>query len=176
MDPWDARALTIAGHVRGFLAKQTEEALTLHDRALALNPALAWAWMMSGLAHCYLGHHQEAIGRIETARRLSPFDPHAFFFDVSLMLPHLMLGNYERATELGRLSVQLKPSFSSSWKFLLVGLGYLRRVSEAHEACARLQAIEPGFSVTEAVRRSPLRRPEDLNRYAEGLRLGGLQE
>lgn len=176
LDPWDARALTIAGHVRGFLDKQIEQALALHDRALALNPALSSAWMMSGLAHCYRGDHEEAIRRIETARRLSPFDPQAFFFDVSLMLPHLMLGNFEQATELGRLTAQLKPSFSSSWKGLLVGLGHLRRRSDAHEVCARLQALEPGFSVTEAVQRSPLRRPEDLNRYAEGLRLGGLPE
>ena len=123
LDPSDARALTIAGHVRGFLDKQAEEALLLHDRALARNPALAWAWMMSGLAHCYRGDHQEAIRRIEIARQLSPFDPHAFFFDASLTLPHLMLGNLDRALELGRLTVQLKPSFSSSWKFLLVALG-----------------------------------------------------
>ncbi len=176
LDPWDARALTIAGHVRSFLGKQTEEALAIHDRALALNPALSWAWMMSGLAHCYRGDHEEAIRRIETARRLSPFDPHAFFFDVSLMLPHLMLGNFQQATELGRLTAQLKPSFSSSWKGLLVGLGHLDRRSEAREVLVRLQALEPGFSVNEAVRRSPLIRPEDLSRYAEGLRLGGLEE
>ncbi len=174
LDPSDGRALTIAGHVRGFLGKQAEEALLLHDRALALNPALAWAWMMSGLAHCYRGDHREAIRRIETARRLSPFDPQAFFFDMSLTMPHLMLGNFERAVELGRLSVQLKPSFSAGWKALLVGLGYLGRLAEANDALARLQALEPGFSVSEAVRRSPLRRPEDLQRFAEGLRLGGL--
>ena len=176
LDPSDARALTIAGHVRGFLDKQAEEALLLHDRALALNPALAWAWMMSGLAHCYRGDHEEAIRRIETARGLSPFDPHAFFIDNSLTIPHLMFGNFERAVELGRLTVQLKPSFSASWKSLLVGLGYLGRAPEAREALARLQALEPGFSVSEAVRRSPLTRPEDLQRFAEGLRLGGLEE
>ena len=76
LDPSDARALTIAGHVRSFLDRQADEALALHERALALNPALPLAWMMSGLAHCYRGEHIEAIRRIERARRLSPFDPH----------------------------------------------------------------------------------------------------
>ncbi len=176
LDPSDARALTIAGHVRSFLDRQADEALVLHERALALNPALPIAWMMSGLALCYRGEHLEAIRRIERARRLSPFDPHAFFFDMALMQPHLALGEYDRACLLGRLTVQLKPGFSSSWKVLLSALGHLGRVAEAAEARARLLALEPGFSVSEAIRRSPLLRPADLARFAEGLRLGGLPE
>ena len=176
LDPSDARALTIAGHVRGFLDKQADEALVLHDRALALNPALSWAWMNSGLAHCYRGDHREAIRRIETARRLSPFDPHAFFFDMALMLPHLMLGEYERAADLGRLTAQIKPSFSSSWKGLLMALGHLGRTAEAAEVRARLQVLEPGFCVRTAVQRSPLHRAEDRERYATGMRLAGLEE
>lgn len=176
LDPSDARALTIAGHVRSFLDRQVDEALALHDRALALNPALPLAWMMSGLAYCYLGEHREAIRRIETARRLSPFDPHAFFFDGALMVPHLLLGEYERACVLGRLTAQLKPGFSSSWKAMLSALGHLGRSTEALEVRARLLVLEPGFTVADAVRRSPLRRPEDRARFAEGLRLGGLRE
>lgn len=176
LDPSDARALTVAGHVRSFLDRQVEEALALHERALALNPALPLAWMMSGLAYCYRGEHLEAIRRIERARRLSPFDPHAFFFDMALMMPHLLLGEYERAALLGRLTAQLKPGFSSSWKALLSALGHLGRSGEAVEVRSRLLSIEPDFTVGEAIRRSPLLRPVDLARFAEGLRLGGLAE
>jgi TolB-like protein len=176
LDPSDGRALTVAGHFRGFIRKQTEEAIVLHDRAIALNPSLTWAWMTSGLAHSYQGEHREAIRRIDIARRLSPFDPHAFFFAVSLMLPHLMIGDYERAMELGRLTAQLKPNFSSSWKGLLVALGYLGRTEEAATVRGRLQELEPGFTVSEAIRRSPLRRAEDRERFAEGMRRGGLPE
>ena len=176
LDPSDGRALAIAGHVRSFLGGQVKEALVLHDRALALNPSLAWAWMMSGLAFSYAGEHSEAIARMECARRLSPFDPHAFFFDNSLMLPYAMLGEYEHVTDLGRLTTQLKPNFSASWKMLLVGMGHMGRMTEAAEVRGRLQALEPGFSIRSAMARSPLRRPEDRARYAEGLRLGGLEE
>ncbi len=176
LDPSDARALTIAGHVRGFLDKEADQALVLHERALALNPSLSWAWMMSGLASSYEGNHLDAIRRIGTARRLSPFDPQAFFFDMSLMMPYLMLGDYERAAELGRLTAQIKPSFSSSWKGLLAALGHLGRTGEAANALGRLQALEPGFTVRAAMERSPLRRPEDRTIYATGLRLGGLEE
>ena len=64
LDPGDARALTLAGHVRGFLGKHPEEATALHERAIALNPNLALAWCFSGLAHSYLGRHEEALRRI----------------------------------------------------------------------------------------------------------------
>lgn len=40
LDPCDARALTLAGHVRGFLGRHPEEAIDLHERAIALNPNL----------------------------------------------------------------------------------------------------------------------------------------
>ena len=58
LDPADARALTLAGHVRSFLGKRAAEGCALHDRAIALNPNLALAWCFSGLAHCYLGPHE----------------------------------------------------------------------------------------------------------------------
>ncbi len=176
LDPSDALALTIAGHVRGFLNKQIEEAMVLHERAIALNPALPLAWVMSGLAQNYRGEHRDAIRRMERARLLSPFDPHAFLFNAGLMGPHIMLGEYEQAATLGRLTAQLNPSFSSSWKALLVALAHLDRAEEVAAVRARLLALEPGFSVRAGVERSPFRRSEDLARWAEGLRLGGLPE
>ncbi len=176
LDPSDARALTIAGHARAFLDKQVEEALVLHERALALNPALPLAWMMSGLAHCYRGDHAEAIRRIEHGRELSPFDPHAFFFNTAEQVPQFAVGEYERVAELGRLVGQLKPTFSANWKILLAALGHLGRMTEAAEACARLLALEPTLSVRQAMLRSPFQRPADRARYAEGLRKGGLPD
>jgi hypothetical protein len=40
----------------------------------------------------------------------------------------------------------------------------------------RLLELEPQFSVRDAVARSPLQREEDLERYADGLRLAGVPE
>ena len=55
LDPGDARGFTVAGHIRAFLHREAEEAISLHERAIALNPNLALAWCYSGLAHSYLG-------------------------------------------------------------------------------------------------------------------------
>jgi len=176
LDPGDARALTLAGHVRGFLGKRPYEARVLHARAIDLNPNLALAWCFSGLSYSYLGDHPEAIRRMNQAQRLSPRDPHGFFFDTAMIMPHLLHGDYDRAVEVGRRAIELNPGFSSSYKGYLAALGHLGRATDAREARARLMALEPGFSVAQAVARSPLACAEDVTRYAEGLRRAGLPE
>lgn len=176
LDPGDARALTLAGHVRGFLGKRPEEASALHERAIALNPNLAIAWCFSGLSHFYMGRHDEALRRINQAIRLSPSDPHAFFFDMALTMPYLMSGDCASAVEAGRRAIELNPLFSSAYKGYLAALGWIDRPREAREVLDRLLSLEPGFSVEAAVSRSPLTRSEDIVRYAEGLRRTGLRE
>ena len=175
LDPGDARALTLAGHVRGFLDGKASEGRALHERALALNPNLALAWCLSGLAHCYLGEHEEAIRRMERAWNLSPYDPHGFLFDGALIYPHLLRRDHASAAEVGYRAVDLNPVFSSNYKGLLSALGHLGQ-KEAHEVRVRLLQLEPGFTVAAAIRRSPLTRQEDLDHYAEGLRRAGLPE
>ena len=81
LDPFDARGLTIAGHVRAFLHRRLREAIALHERALSLNPNLAMAWALSAIAYAYMGDPEEAERRNNRYKKLSPLDPHAFFFD-----------------------------------------------------------------------------------------------
>ncbi len=176
LDPTDARALTIAGHVRGFLQRQALEALELHERALAVNPSLALAWCFSSLSLSYLGRHEEALKRITRAKRLSPFDPHGFFFDMAAMMPNLMLQMHERTIEIGNRALALNPGFSSTYKGHLSALGHLGRRDEADNLRERLLMLEPKFSVQNALVRSPLTQPHDLAHYADGLRLAGLRE
>jgi tetratricopeptide (TPR) repeat protein len=174
LDPGDARALTLAGHVRGFLSRRPAEAIALHERALGLNPNLAMAWCFSGFAYSYIGEHDEALRRVNQAIRLSPADPHLFFFDMALVIVHLMRGDYAAAVEAGRRAVDLNPLFSSTYKSYLSALGWMGLTREATEVRDRLLALEPGFSLAQAVDRSPFVRQEDIDRYAEGLRRAGL--
>jgi tetratricopeptide (TPR) repeat protein len=137
---------------------------------------MALGWCFSGLSYFYLGQHSEALRRIRQAISLSPSDPHGFFFDMALILPCLMNGDVDAAVEAGRRAIELNPLFSSTYKGYLAALGIAGRVRDAEEVLARLMRLEPGFSVQDAIRRSPMMRPADVARYAEGLRKGGLQE
>jgi tetratricopeptide (TPR) repeat protein len=176
LDPEDARGFTVAGHVRAFLHKDAEGALHLHERAIALNPNLALAWCYSGLAHSYVGEHVEAIRRIQHGQRLSPHDPHSFYFDAALEFPFLLTGQFEAAAGLGRRSLSAHPGFSSTYKVLLAALGHLGSSHEASAVRKELLKLEPHFSLREARVRSPLLREEDLDCYIDGLRLAGISE
>ena len=176
LDPYDARALTIAGHVRAFLHRHLHEALALHERALSLNPNLAMAWALSAIAYAYLGDLEEAERRNNRYKKLSPLDPHAFFFDAFFILIHLMKRDYESAVAVARAVTEMNPSFSATYKPYLAALGHLGRSREAAVVRRRLLAIEPDFSVERFIATSPLERESDRDHFAQGLRLAGVPE
>jgi tetratricopeptide (TPR) repeat protein len=162
--------------VRAFLKKDAEGAVGLHERAIALNPNLAIPWCYSGLAHSYLGHHEEAIRRIKHAKHLSPHDPHGFFFDTALALPLLLTGEYEGAAQAAREARDRNAGVSAAAKLLLAALGYLGASREGASIRKALLTLEPRFSIRAATARSPLGRNEDLQCYVQGLRLAGVPE
>ncbi len=175
LDPGCARALSIAAHVRSFLLhKEIDETISLHERALALNPSLPFAWAVSCLSLAYAGRHQEAVVHGERARKLSPFDPHSFFFDGALIVPLFAMGEFERVVTLGRRALAINPWMIGPKKGLLASLGRLGRREEATELLAKMRAQAPGLTLEQAMRQSPLSRAEDRRLYAEGLRLAGL--
>ncbi len=176
LDPQDAKALTIAGHVRAFLHHRLREAIALHERALMLNPNLAMAWNLSGVAFAYLGDLQEAERRVARYKQLSPFDPQAYFYDTARIIIALLKRSHEQAVEIGREVSQMNPAFSAACKPYLAALGHLGAKSEADSVRARLLEIEPEFSISRFTQASPFERAEDRDHYVRGLRLAGIKE
>lgn len=177
LDPGCARALAIAAYVRSFvLHKDIAETIALHELSLALNPNLPFAWAVSAASLSYAGEHRTAVEHARQARRLSPFDPHGFFFDNTLMMPSLMLGDFETVVMAGRRALAMNPTMSSTCKGLLSALGHLGRAAEAADVKSRLLLLEPHFTLAQASTRSALRRPVDLAIYLDGLRKAGLPE
>lgn len=174
LDPSDAQALTILGHVRAFLHHRVAEAVTLYERALALNPNLPMAWVFSALALSYRGEHEEALRRWEKYKRLAPLHPHAFFFDSARLVPLLMLKRHEEVDAAARQVTALHAGFTFPYKAWVSALGHLGRREEAMAARDRLVAMEPDFDLAKARERIPLARPEDLAHYLAGLRKAGL--
>jgi DNA-binding SARP family transcriptional activator/TolB-like protein len=176
LDPFDARGLSISGHVRAFLHRRLREAMVLHERALSLNPNLAMAWALSAMTHAYAGDPEEAERRLRRYKKLSPLDPHAFIFDGFFGVIHLMKRDYESAVEVGRDISQLNPSFSATYKPYLASLGHLRRDQEAATIRRRLLTVEPDFTIERFLEVNPMERESDKMHYAEGLRLAGIRE
>jgi DNA-binding SARP family transcriptional activator/TolB-like protein len=176
LDPSDARGLAIAGHVRAFLHHRLREAIALHERALSLNPNLAMAWNLSGVAHAYLGDWEEADRRVARYKKLSPLDPHAFFFDTAFIIVALLKRDYESAVVAGRAVTEMNPSFSAACKPYLAALGHAGRLQEASVVLRRLMAIEPDFTIERFLATTPIEQPANREHYAEGLRRAGVPE
>ena len=176
LDPQDARGLAIAGHVRAFLHRRLREALALHERALTVNPNLVMAWALSAAAFAYLGDFDEAEHRMRRYKKLSPLDPHAFFYDTILVVVALLRHDHEGAVVIGRQVMEMNPGFSAACKPYLAALGHLGRLDEAALVRQRLLSIEPDFSIGQFIDSCPFERAEDRLHYATGLRLAGLAE
>lgn len=171
LDPQDAKALTIAGHVRAFLHRRLREAVTLHERALTLNPNLAMAWNLSGVAFAYLGDLDEAERRVARYKKLSPLDPQAFFFDTARIIVALLKRDHLAAVEIGREVTSINPSFTAAIKPYLSALGHLGLSDEIEIVRTRLLSLEPSFSVSRFLSTTPLERPSDRDHFAAGLTL-----
>ena len=173
LDPNDARGLTIAGHVRAFLHRRLDEALPLHERALAINPSLPLAWHLSGVAQAYKGNLDEARRRIEHCRHLAPRDPHSFFADGAAIIVELLSRQHETAADIGRKVTQLHPRFSAAYKPYLAALGHLSEEREAALVHRRLLQLEPDFSIRSFRMSAPFARREHMEHYVTGLSLAG---
>lgn len=148
----------------------------MHERALMLNPNLAMAWNLSGVAFAYLGDLNEAERRVARYKQLSPFDPQAYFYDTARIIIALLKRAHEQAVEIGREVSQMNPAFSAACKPYLAALGHLGQNSEAESVRDRLLEIEPEFSITGFIASSPFERAEDLEHFVQGLRLAGIRE
>ena len=58
-----------------------------------------------------------------------------------------------------------------SGRTLATTLGLAGNVDEAQKVARELLAVDPNFSITQFASWYPLRRPDDLERYTEGLRI-----
>ncbi len=175
LDPLDARALAIAGHVKAYVFHDVRSAIGLHARAIELNPNLPVAWTLSAWSKTYSGDHATALRHAQVAIALSPRDPHIFFVEHAAMTAHLLRRELTEADSLAELVLERKPDHASALRIRLSILGHLERHDDAREHLARLLAIEPATTVATITARPPFR-PDDLDYYALGLRKAGVPE
>jgi DNA-binding SARP family transcriptional activator/TolB-like protein len=176
IDPDNAEALGIYAHVCAFLDKDFDSALYYFDRALKLNPNLAFIWALSAPTYCYIGEPSLALQRLDRYRDLAPFDPYFRYWEIASTIAYTFKGDYERAVSIGRRAVKANPEFSNAYKPLIAALGHLGRREEAAAYIKKLLSLEPNFTVASFGKVYPIRKPEDRERYMQGLRLAGVPE
>jgi adenylate cyclase len=173
----DAIALSMAGHAIARMAGEVEAGMALIDRALALNPNLAAAWLSGGWLKVWLGEPDKAISSFAHAMRLSPIDPHLFNMLAGTASAHLIADRYDQARVWAEMALQDNPDHQPGLRIAAASNAMAGRPEQARQAAARLQQLNPALRVStlkDVV--GPYRRAEDISRLEEGLRQAGLPE
>jgi DNA-binding SARP family transcriptional activator/Tfp pilus assembly protein PilF len=176
LDPENAEALGIYGHICSFLDKDFDSALHYFERALRLNPNLAFVWALSALTYCYVGEPEVALQRLERHRDLTPIEPYPALFDNPYAIAYLIKRDYEQAAVFGRRVTKTRPEFVNGYKPLIAALGHLGRREEAKGYVDKLLSLEPGFTVERFGEVYPFKHASDREHYMMGLRLAGVPE
>jgi adenylate cyclase len=176
LGPDDAVALSGGGYALVFVAHDLNDGPAFIERALALNPNLAWALFSSGWTKAFLGDPEGAIAQLTHAIQLSPLDPHGFRAKGGIAFAHFLAGRYEEAITWAEVALRQRPTYQAAIRELAAASGLAGRIPEAQKAMARLRQLDPARRVSTVKDWVPLRRPDDLSRLEEGLRLAGLPE
>jgi tetratricopeptide (TPR) repeat protein len=172
----DPTALFLGGWGLAMVGGDLDTGAALIDRALVLNPNLAAAWHCGGWVRVFRGEPEEAINYSARAMRLSPFDPLSSQPRAATATAHLLADRYEQAWSWAEESLQEQPNYPTGLRVLAASYALGGRLDEAQRTIARLRQVDPTLRVSTLQDRVPLRRSEDVAKFAEGLRLAGLPE
>jgi tetratricopeptide (TPR) repeat protein len=170
----DAVALCMAGFAVAFVVGDLDNGDALINRALQLNPNLAWAWLYSGWVKVYLGEPEVALERVARAMRLSPNDPQIFNMQTVTAYAHFVAGRYAEALTWAESAVRERPGHITAVRILAASCAMGGQQQQAQKAMARLRLLDPELRISNLKGLIPFREPEHFAKWEAGLLTAGL--
>jgi adenylate cyclase len=158
------------------LVGDLDEGAAYIDRALALNPNLAPGWIASSLVRVWLGEPEMAIQCAARAMRLSPQDPLMFIIQAATAAGHFFSGRHGEALSWAETSIREHPGYIPSTAVAAAAGTLAGNNVAAARAMAQLRQIDPKLRISNLRELWPIRKAENFDQWAEGLRKGGLPE
>lgn len=174
LDSNDPLVLTTLGGAYT-LARRLDIASVLIERALQLDPNLAWAWHRSGWLHVYLEKPEIAIAHFQHSLRLSPVDPTRFNLLIGIGAAHFAAARYDLAAEWTQKGLREQPR--ALWAHRILAAAYARagQLDKARHSVHLLLQAYPDLTITKLLGILPAG-PDYLRRFSDGLRWAGLPE
>ncbi len=172
----DAVALATAGMALAYVVADLDDGAALIDRALALNPNFAWAWLFSGWTRVWLGEPEMALEHVARAMRLSPHDPHIFNMHAATACAHFFAGRYADASSWAGMALREQSNHIIAACTAAASGALLGREAEARKAMALLSQLDPALRISNLKDLIPIWRTDDIDRWVDGLRKAGLPE
>jgi TolB-like protein len=163
----DASVLAQIANALMDLEGHVARAIALSARAIAINPACARAWFISGLAHLLDHEGEAAVEHLETAARLDPISSFNDVIRVHIGVGHFLMRNYREALSVMRATthrtIRIHLTLASIY-------GQLNMPRESQEELAMFQSRSP-LSAEELIEIGIVRE-ESKALLLEGIRLG----
>ena len=172
----DPTALCALSTATMLLFGDLDRAQSFVDRALLLDPNLAWGWARRGFLNVYRGEADAGTACFERAIRLSPLDPFSFNCTIGLGLARFAAGQPAAAIEWTRRAMREKVGLTWAYRDLASFLAAAGRIDEAREAATRFRETHLHATLTEVADALGFMEPKLLARYLDGLRMAGLPE
>ncbi|NLS68195.1 adenylate/guanylate cyclase domain-containing protein [Bradyrhizobium brasilense] len=173
--PDDALVLAQSAHVLCYLGYEYDRALVFSEQAIKLNGNLAPAWHSRGWIALMCVMPEQAIESFQRMMRLSPLDPLTPGALYGSAFAYFLSGRHEEGLAVAGKAVLLAANAHSLAAFIINATS-LGRSSEAKNAAAHLQKIDPNFRVAHASDLFPTRSLDARMRIASALREAGLPE
>jgi tetratricopeptide (TPR) repeat protein len=159
-----------------YVAGDLDDGSAFLDRALLINPNLAWGWSASGWAKLWAGDLDMAIERFVHAMRLSPIDPRTFHWENGIAHAHFFASRYDEALKWAKMALREVPDGHAALRVAAAGCALTGRDDEANRLIARLLEIHPALRISNLKNVMGPTRPEYSTTYADALRKAGLPE
>ena len=173
----DALALSSGGMALAYVVGDLDDGAAFVDRALSLNPNLAVAWSFDGWMKIWFGEHNTAIEHAARAMRLSPLDPRLCAWQFHTALAHFFAGRYDEAASWAEAALREQPNYPAALRVAAASHALAGRPEKAQKLMGRLRKLDPALRISNlADVAPPVRHPEDLAKWEEGLRKAGLPE
>jgi hypothetical protein len=169
-------ALASAGFALANIVGDLDTGASLIERALDLNPNGPLPLIQCGFVRIWLGQPEIAVEHLQKAMRLSPVDTLMFMMHTGMAFAHFTAGHDDEAFGWAEKAQQRNPFMSPAARIAVASAAFLRRTADATKYLALLRQLDPGLRVANIGERVNLRRADDRERLADGLRRAGLPE
>jgi TolB-like protein len=147
MDSECSLALAADGFTHVNLLKRLDIGRERYDLAIAANSSHAFAWLLKGTLHAFMGEGERAVEDTQRALRLTPLDPHRFMYDSLAASACIAAHQYDNALELARRSLRANRKHTSTLRVLAVAQWRLGQHEEAVATGNELLKLEPNLTV-----------------------------
>ena len=172
LSPDDALTLTLSSGTL-VLLHRLEEANERLERALALDPWLAYAWIRRGWMSAYFGDSDGAVRELRIALHLMPFEPLRHITFIGMGCAHFAAERYDRAARWVLSGVEAYPGSYWAQRIAVAAVALTGARAKARRMGRHLMRNDPNLTVSDARQAWPFT-PAFMSRLGEGLEIAEL--